>query len=65
MVHDIDYDKAETRQDEHVAGKKILKTLNKVEPKNFRETVDRAGTRSVTGTNTGWVWEFKKQKLKG
>ena len=49
-VHDMDYDKAESKQDKHIADKKMLDSLKKVKPKSFREKVDRAAIRAVIGT---------------
>ena len=49
-VHDMDYGKAESKQDKHVADKKMLESLKKVKPKFFRAKVDRAAIRAVIDT---------------
>ena len=50
MVHDIDYDKAKSKQDKSITDKKMLESLKTVKPKNVREKVDRAAIRAIIGT---------------
>ena len=50
LEHDKDYDKATSKADKHQADKKMLQSLSKVQPKNFRERVDKAVTRTLIGT---------------
>ena len=49
MMHDMDCDKAESKQDSHIVDK-MLESLKKVKQKNFREKVDKAAIRAVIST---------------
>lgn len=50
LEHDKDYDKAQTKSDKHEADKVMLQRLKDLKPRNFRERVDKAITRTVIGT---------------
>ena len=50
LEHDKDYDKAISKADKHQADKKMLESLSKFKPKNFRESVDKAVTRTLIST---------------
>ena len=48
--HDFMYSKAKNKADKHKADKVMLDSLKKLKPKNFREKVDKAITRTLIGS---------------
>ena len=60
--HDYLYSKAKNKADKHKADKIMLKQLADLQPKNFREKVDKLITRSLIGVNIRPGWGFLKSR---
>ena len=46
LEHDRAYDKATSKGDKHAADQRMLEKLGELKPKNFRERVDKAITKT-------------------